>query len=52
MDKMWKENVDNNKIKMTQDDNALLTLKEIKVAKNAMKKNLFKLKHCTHGMNV
>ena len=50
MDKMWKENVDNNKIKMTQDYNALSTLKEIKVVKNAM--NLYKLKHCTHGMNV
>ena len=37
---MWKENVDNNKIKMTQDDNALSTLKEIKVAKNAMKKSV------------
>ena len=37
---MWKENVDNNQIKMTQDDNALSTLKEIKVAKNAMKKSV------------
>ena len=27
MDKMWKENVDNNKIKVTQDENALSTFK-------------------------